>query len=172
MQINVKAALLLFVVFLISGCSKITYEEHCAPKLTYRFPDSALFAVMDIEREALAHKIQSLGLASRVSFEIEPYDDFPEAARQQFSMIKVMSNSVQLLGPVIRYQAPFLRIGDSHDLWFYADIGGHLTWLTESQLSSFTAQYPTKNHTQNELKLIGVNLNRFDLEALPECMKK
>ncbi|WP_299006263.1 hypothetical protein [uncultured Shewanella sp.] len=168
MQINIKAALLLLVALLMSGCSKITYEADCAPKLTYRFPDSALFAVMDIEREAMANKVQVLGLASKVSFEIEPYDKYPE----EFSIVKVMSNSVQLLGPVIRYQAPYLRIGDSHGLWFYADIGGHLTWLSENSLRGFTARYPTKNHTENELKLIRLNLNRFDLEVLPECMQK
>ncbi|WP_298773501.1 hypothetical protein [uncultured Shewanella sp.] len=168
MEINVKAALLLLVALLMSGCSKITFKADCAPKLTYRFLDSALFAVMDIEKEPIADKIQAIGLASRVGFNREPYDKYPE----EFSIIKVMSNSVQLLGPVIRYQAPYLRIGDSHGLWFYADIGGHFAWLSENSLSGFTARYPTKNHTQNELKLIQLSLNRFYLEALPKCMQK
>ena len=93
MQINAKAALLLLVALLMSGCSKITYEADCAPKLTYRFPDSALFAVMDIDKEPIADKMQAIGLASRVGFNRESYDKYPE----EFSIVKVMSNSVHMM---------------------------------------------------------------------------
>ncbi|MCL1126408.1 hypothetical protein [Shewanella surugensis] len=162
----------LLLCFLLNGCSKVTYEADCAPKLTYRFPESLPFSVMNMNEKGLVDKIKELGFVSKIGFipMVDLNIDLKRIAAQE--IVDTQAGYIQLLGPIIRYQSPKYAITREDAIYFYVNFQGSNFWTPAYQFDFFVTYFPTALHLDNQTQLTASKLDKFNNEVLPECMQK
>ncbi len=152
------------MLFFLSGCSKIEYNEECIPPMTYKFPVELPFVISAIT-EAPGGYIKKQGLIADHSTQIS-FDNVPPSMADKVILIR--SDTIKLQGPVIRYlKSPFAAF-DVSIIYVYAEINGHNVWVTMSGLEWLASEYPNNSNQYKQLRRI----NNYERYSTLQCLTR
>lgn len=159
------AVFVLVGLFSLSGCSKVEYQQHCVPELSFQLWGNTPFVLLKQTDEPSSFMKEN-GYELDVAFQMSR-EDFPQNIP---NVTHLKTGELQLLGPVIRYVKPLYNPFSSTTIYFYAKVNDRNVWVTFLELRKLASAYATPENQENFNQLMTGRFELFDRSSTLQCV--